>query len=45
MSISYEEKVRAYHAALRTFYYPKFYRNEPFDISLLENLPNFEAGQ
>ena len=44
-SISYEQKVRAYHAALRAFYYPKFFRNEPFDKSLLENLPKFKPDQ
>ena len=44
-SIIYEEKVRAYHAALQTFYYPKFFRNEPFDKSLLDNLPKFNPNQ
>jgi len=37
-SIIYEESVRAYHAELRTFYYPKFFNNETFDKSLLEHL-------
>jgi len=40
-SFAYEESVREYHAALRAFYYPKFYRNEPFDKVKLENLPRF----
>lgn len=44
-SILYEEKVRAYHAALRDFYYPKFFRNEAFDKSLLQHLPTFESIQ
>lgn len=43
-SIRYDEKVRAYHAALRAYYYPKFFRNEPFDKSLLKNLPKFEPN-
>jgi len=44
-TIEYEEEVRAYHASLRTFYYPKFFRNQPFDKSLLEDLPKFEPEQ
>lgn len=40
-SMDYEESVRAYHASLRAFYYSKFFRNEPFDKSLLKNLPKF----
>ena len=44
-NINYEEKVRTFHAALRAFYYPKFFRNKPFDKSLLENLPKFEPDQ
>ena len=44
-SLIYEDKVRAYHAALRGFYYPRFFRNEAFDKSLLENLPTFESIQ
>ena len=43
-SIAYEEKVRAYHADLRAFYYPKFFRHVPFDKSELENLPSFDPG-
>ncbi len=44
-SIRYEAGVRTYHAALRAYYYPKFFRNAPFDKSLLKNLPKFEPGQ
>lgn len=44
-TINYEQKVRAFHAALRAYYYPKFYRNQPFDKPSLENLPKFEANQ
>jgi len=40
-SIRYEQQVRAYHSALRDFYYPKFFQNEPFDAALLEKLPKF----
>ena len=44
-SITYEQKVRAYHAELRAFYYPKFFRNEPFDKKALKNLPEFGLVQ
>lgn len=40
-SIAYEQQVRAYHARLRAFYYPKFFNNMPFDKSALDDLPNF----
>lgn len=40
-AIEYEEKVRAFHVELRAFYYPKFFRNEPFDPSALIGLPEF----
>lgn len=44
-SMRYQEKVREYHRALRDYYYPKFFRNEPFDQSLLDSLPTFEPHQ
>ena len=40
-SIDYEDQVRDYHVALREFYYPKFFRNMPFDKFELEKLPRF----
>ena len=40
-SIEYEESVRTYHASLRAFYYPRFFKNEPFDKSVLKDLPKF----
>ena len=42
-SIEYEESIRAYHMLLRTFYYPKLFKNEPFDTSILQKLPKFLA--
>ncbi len=42
-SIDYENRVRAYHRELREFYYPKLFGNEPFDKTLLDNLPPFES--
>ncbi len=44
-SIAYEDSVRAYHGALRAFYYPKFFRNAPFEKTKLEHLPKFDPGQ
>lgn len=44
-SVNYEKRVRAYHKELRDFYYPKFFRNEPFDKSELSNLPQFVPGK
>lgn len=38
---AYAESVRAFHAELRAFYYPRFFRDEPFDKLALESLPNF----
>jgi len=38
---AYEESVRAFHAELRAFYYPRFFRDEPFDKLALESLPSF----
>ncbi len=43
-AMAYEARVRQFHAQLRDFYYPKFYRNEPFEKSGLDNLPVFQTG-
>jgi ABC-2 type transport system permease protein len=40
-SLAYEARVRAFHAALREFYYPKLFRDERFDPAALEALPRF----
>ncbi len=42
-SMAYETRVRAFHAALRDFYYPRLFRNEPFDPAALADLPPFAA--
>jgi ABC-2 type transport system permease protein len=39
----YIDNVRAFHAALRHFYYPKLFREEPFDTTQLAALPTFDA--
>ena len=40
-SLAYEAEVRRFHAALREFYYPKLFRDEPFDRKKLADLPQF----
>lgn len=40
-SMAYEDSVRAYHAALRGFYYPRFFQHKIFDVSELKGLPVF----
>lgn len=42
-SLAYEARVRAFHAALRKFYYPKLFYGEPFDPSAFDALPRFVA--
>lgn len=39
--IAYEDRVRAYHAQLRAFYYPLLFRDVPYDPALLAGLPVF----
>ncbi len=40
-SLAYEARVRAFHASLREFYYPKLFRDERFDPAALDALPRF----
>ena len=40
-SLAYEARVRAFHGALRAFFYPKLFRDEAFDPAALEGLPHF----
>lgn len=42
-SLAYEARVRAFHASLRAFYYPKLFRDERFDPAQLESLPRYDA--
>ena len=42
-ALAYEAKVRAFHAKLREFYYPKLFRDERFEPAALEALPVFHA--
>jgi ABC-2 type transport system permease protein len=42
---AYEARVRAFHAALRSYYYPKLFRNEALDGAALQDLPQFVPGR
>ena len=41
-SLAYEQRVRAYHAELRSWYYPKLFKDDVFDQALLQKRPEFE---
>ena len=41
-TLAYEDRIRAFHKQIRTFYYPMLFRDAPFDASLFERLPAFE---
>jgi ABC-2 type transport system permease protein len=43
-ALAYEARVRAFHAELRAFYYPRLFPNAPFERAELDALPRFEAG-
>mgnify|MGYP000486501928 CR=1 FL=1 len=40
-SLAYEKNVRAYHAELRSWYYPKMFKDEAFERDLLSERPQF----
>lgn len=41
--IEYEGRVRAFHETLRHYYYPKLFKEEPFDADKLDDLPMFRT--
>lgn len=43
-TLAYEARVRAFHAELRAFYYPRLFRGTPFERAELDGLPRFEPG-
>ena len=43
-SLTYEQRVRDFHAALRTYYYPRLFRDEAFSDASLEQRPGFRAA-
>jgi ABC-2 type transport system permease protein len=42
-ALAYEARVRAFHAELRAFHYPRLFLQAPFDAAALAELPAFEA--
>ena len=42
-SLAYEQRVRDFHAALRTYYYPRLFRDEAFTNESLRQRPEFGA--
>ena len=40
-AINYEDRVRAFHAELRAFFYPMLFQQEPYDSDRLTDLPKF----
>lgn len=40
-TLRYEASVRAFHAELRRFYYPRLFRPQPFDPSALRSRPTY----
>ncbi|MBI1341252.1 DUF3526 domain-containing protein [bacterium] len=42
-ALAYEGRVRAFHAALRAWHYPKLFREEPFSTDALADLPSFQG--
>jgi len=41
-SLNYEMRVRNFHAELRKWYYPKLFKDEPYEAGILETLPQYE---
>lgn len=44
-SLAYDSSVRAFHASLRQWYYPKLFRDEPFAPEALAGLPAYSQAQ
>ena len=42
-SLAYEQRVRDYHAALRTYYYPRLFRDEVVSAASIGQRPDFHA--
>ena len=43
-SLAYEQRVRDFHAVLRTYYYPRLFRDEVFSDASLGQRPEFRAA-
>lgn len=44
-SLGYEKRIRDYHSKLRNWYYPRLFKDTPFDASQLADLPKYQAKQ
>jgi len=42
-SLAYEQRVRDFHAALRNYYYPRLFREEPFTEASVASRPEFDV--
>ena len=42
-TLAYEQQVREFHTALREYYYPRLFRDEPVSSASLEQRPNFRG--
>jgi ABC-2 type transport system permease protein len=43
-ALAYEGRLRAFHAELRAFHYPKLFLDQPFEPAVLAALPQFVPG-
>ncbi len=43
-SLAYEQRVREFHATLRSYYYPRLFRDEVFSDASLKQRPEFRAA-
>ena len=41
-TLAYEARIRAFHEAIRRFYYPMLFRDEPWEPARLDGLPDFD---
>ena len=44
-TLTYEQRVRAFHEALREYYYPRLFRGEPVSNASLEQRPQFQGNE
>jgi ABC-2 type transport system permease protein len=43
--LAYEARVRSFHTALREWYYPRLFRETPFDAGTLDGRPEFMPAE
>ena len=44
-TLTYEQRVRAFHKALREYYYPRLFRGEPVSTVSIEQRPQFQGNE